>query len=150
MPHKLPTSFWTLLLVGLIFANVSVYKTIFAPRVLTVTVLGVGKGNATLLQTPTRKTILIDTGPDASILRALGGTLPMWRRDIDAVILTSSAAGSAGGLPSVQSRYHVSQIIRIGGADTPYGSTFELESSRIQIFAPSLFTLNYETLKPDL
>ncbi len=145
MPYTLPRGFYWILFALFIVANVNVYRAIFAPQVLAVTVLEVGKGDATLLQTQTGKTILIDTGPDASILRALGSALPMWQRKIDAVILTSSGARSAGGLPSLQSRYHISKIIRIGNAVTPYGSYFLFDTSRIEILAPSTFTISYGT-----
>jgi glyoxylase-like metal-dependent hydrolase (beta-lactamase superfamily II) len=141
MQYKLPNSFYAAVCVVLIAANMGVYRAIFAPQMLTVTVLEVWKGNATLLQSPRGETLLIDTGPDASILRALGENLPMWQRDIDAVILTSSAARSAGGLPTVQSRYHISKIIRIGGISTPYGTSFVFDSSRIEILAPATLTI---------
>ena len=77
MPYKIPRSFYWILFVVLIFANAGIYRAIFAEHVLVVNVLEVGKGDAVLVQTPTRKTILIDTGPDASILRALGSALPI-------------------------------------------------------------------------
>jgi beta-lactamase superfamily II metal-dependent hydrolase len=105
-------SFYWILLVLLIAANVLFYKDVFAPAVLTVRVLDVGKGGATLVQTPSGKTLLIDTGPDASVLRALGTVLPMWQRSIDAVVLTSSAHSATGGLPEVQSRYRIRNLIR--------------------------------------
>jgi hypothetical protein len=56
----------------LIAANISIYRVIFAPRALEVSVLNVGKGNATPMRTPSKMTILVNAGPDASILRALG------------------------------------------------------------------------------
>ena len=142
MPYKIPRSFYWILFVVLIFANAGIYRAIFAEHVLVVNVLEVGKGDAVLVQTPTRKTILIDTGPDASILRALGSALPMWQREIDTVILTSSAARSAGGLSAVQSRYHISKIIRIGNVTTPYGSSFVFYNSHIQILAPAVITIS--------
>jgi beta-lactamase superfamily II metal-dependent hydrolase len=105
-------SFYWILFLLLVAGNIIVYRELFAPSVLEVSVLDVGKGDAVLVQTPSNKTLLIDTGPDASILRALGSKLPFWQRDIDAVIITSSAAGSAGGLPEVESRYHIATLIR--------------------------------------
>ena len=114
---------------------------------LTVTVLEVGpvdkQGHATLVRSPNGKTVLIDTGPDASILRALGSALPLWQRRIDAVVLTSSAARSAGGLPAVQSRYRISKIIHIGNALVPYGTSFLFDGSYIKIIAPAALTISY-------
>ncbi|MDO8593760.1 MAG: hypothetical protein Q7R59_02600 [bacterium] len=127
-------------------ANISVYHAILVPRVLTVTVLAVGpvdkQNRTTLLHSPRGETLLIDTGPDASILRALGTALPMWQREIDAVILTSSAARSAGGLPTVQSRYRISKIIHIGDATTPYGYSLVFDTSIIKILAPSIYSIS--------
>src|SRR3989344_2937998 len=110
MWRELPRSFYTVFFFIFIAGNINVYQAILAPPVLEMTVLEVGKGNAVLVHTPHDKTILIDAGPDASILRALGSALPMWQREIDTVILTSSASRSAGGLSAVQSRYHISKI----------------------------------------
>ena len=114
MPHERLTSFYLILFFILIAANVSVYRTIFIGQALEVTVLDVGeKGSATLVRAPGGATILIDTGPDASILRALGEALPPWQRNIDAVILTSTKKASGGGLPDVLNRYDVAQQVTL-------------------------------------
>jgi beta-lactamase superfamily II metal-dependent hydrolase len=112
MSREVSTGFYLLLFVALLFGTVSVYRTIFAPPVLEVRVLEVGKGTAVFMKSPGGRTVLVDTGSDASILRALGSVLPMWQRRLDAVILTSKSSASIGGLPDVQSRYKVSQVIR--------------------------------------
>ncbi len=109
-------SFYLFLAGGLLLANVSLYRAIFAPHALQVRVLDVGKGDATLVRTPDGATLLIDTGPDASILRALGTALPPWQRTIDAVILTNAKKPSAGGLPDVLSRYRVAQRVALAGS----------------------------------
>ena len=46
------TGFYLLLFIGLVFGNISVYKTIFAPPVLEVRILEAGKGSAILLRGP--------------------------------------------------------------------------------------------------
>src|SRR3989344_7589612 len=97
MWRELPRSFYIVFFFIFIAGNISVYQAILAPPVLEVAVLEVGKGNAVLVHTSHDKIILIDTGPDASILRALGSALPMWQRDIDAVILTSPAPPPSAG-----------------------------------------------------
>lgn len=142
MRRELPRGFYIGLFFVLIAGNINAYKAILAPRALTVNVLEAGKGKAVLVSTPNSKTILIDTGPDASTLRALGESLPVWQRDIDAVILTSSAAGYAGGLPAVEARYRISKLIRIGGKDIPYGTSITFDGSRIEITAPATLTIS--------
>ena len=109
---RVPTWIYFLIFIGLLIGNVKVYQTIFAEPVLKVAILEAGKSNAVLVKSPGGNTVLIDTGSDASILRALGGALPMWQRKIDAIILTSAAASNAGGLPEVQDRYRVGTLIR--------------------------------------
>jgi len=114
MPRVLPTSVYILLIFILIVMNVSVYRTILAPRVPEIQVLDVGeKGSAILVRSPSGATILIDTGSDASILRALGTALLPWQRRIDVVILTGTKKASVGGLPDVLRRYTVGQQITI-------------------------------------
>ena len=113
VPRNVPIQ--SISIVILIAANILLYQTIFAPKELTVTSFEVGKGSATLVRSANGKIILIDTGSDASILRALGKKLLPWQRTIDIVLLTSASADSAGGLPEVLNRYRVLNIVRFGG-----------------------------------
>jgi beta-lactamase superfamily II metal-dependent hydrolase len=114
MSRVLPTSFYVVILVVLVAANVYFYRALFTSDNLEIKVLDVGeKGSATLVRAPGGATILIDTGPDASILRALGTALPPWQRRIDLVILTSTKKSSVGGLPDVLSRYKVARQLAI-------------------------------------
>ncbi|MHB8710285.1 MAG: ComEC/Rec2 family competence protein [Minisyncoccota bacterium] len=141
--RPLPTSLYVLLLCVLIAANVNIYKIIFAPRVLEVTVLEVGKGTAALVCTPKGRSILIDAGPDASILRALGEALPMWQRSIDAIILTGTKSSFVGGLAEVVSRYHVSTIMHFGDKVAPYGTSLTFDDSHIKIISPDILSISY-------
>lgn len=143
MWRELPRSFYTVLFFILIAGNIGVYQAILAPPALEMTILEVGKGNAVLVHTPDGKTILVDTGPDAGILRALGLALPMWQRSIDAVILTGTKTSFVGGLPEVQDRYRVSKIMRIGNTTTPYGTSFMFDNARIKIIAPATLSIFY-------
>ena len=127
----------------LMAANIFVYRTTVAPRVLKVSVLEVGKGNAILIQSPSEKTFLIDVGPDASILRALGEALPMWQRNIDAVILTGTKNSFVGGLPEVENRYRVGALMHFGDAVVPYGTSLTFDGFRIEIISPGTLTVSY-------
>lgn len=141
MLRELPVTLYLFIIFGLIAANFFIFRDILAPRMLVVTALEVGKGSATLVQTPDKKTILIDTGPDASILRALGLALPPWRRTIDAVILTSGKAGMTGGLADVTSRYHAPTLIRFGSSAFPYGASLKFNGISITVLAPNVYTI---------
>ena len=114
MLRSLPRWWYVLFLCLLLAANIDIYKTVFAPRVLEVEVLPIGKGDAILARAPSGTTLLIDTGADASILRALGAALPEWQRHIDAVVLTSENAVSSGALPEVMQRYRIGTLLRSG------------------------------------
>ncbi len=148
MPRDLPLRFWIISLCVLVAANIAVYRAVFAPRVLTISVSDTGKGRAALVRTPGGKTLLIDTGPDAGILRTLGTVLPPWQRSIDAVILTSDKAAQVGGLQSVQSRYSTASVLRIGTAATPYGATLIFDPITLitlTTLAPGQSTLLYRS-----
>lgn len=63
-----------------------------------VAVLDVGNGDALLFAGPAGA-VLVDGGPSPARLQAaVGERLPPWRRRLDAVILTTGAAGQVGGL----------------------------------------------------
>lgn len=113
MLRTLPVGFYLLLLLILIVANISFYRTLSTTRAIEVRALDVGEGDATLVRMPNGATILINTGPDASILRALGSTLPPWQREIDLVLLTGTEKKEVGGLPDVLNRYAVQQQMTI-------------------------------------
>lgn len=138
------TSFYLLLLCGLIVANTYLYKTIFAPPVLEVSVRTAGKGNVTIVRTPHHKTLLIDTGSDASTLRALGEILPPWQRNIDAVVLTGDKTSFTGGLPTIESRYKIKDRITIGDHNIPYGATLDFDKDvSLIIIAPGTYSISY-------
>lgn len=139
MSRELPKSFYLLLFVVLVAGNISVYREIFAPEVLRVVVLGVGKkGSAVLVQSPSGATILIDTGPDASILRALGRELPPWQRKIDVVLLTSEKSSATGGLADVTTHYRVKNVVRSG-------TRFSFGNISINILSLGTFAIFYDT-----
>ncbi|MDE1919237.1 MAG: hypothetical protein KGH56_00905 [Patescibacteria group bacterium] len=97
----------------LLAANAVLYNALFTPHKPSVTVFPVGKeGRAALIQSSSDSLFLIDAGPDAGILRALGSAVPPWRHSIDAVLLTDASAKISGGLPDVLRRYHVLALLR--------------------------------------
>ncbi len=142
MASALSKSFYAVLFFILIAANICIYQTVFAPRMLTIAILDVGKGDAVLIRTPNNKTLLVDAGPDASILRALGTALPEWQRNIDVIALTGTKSNSVGGLPEVLQKYHVQTVLHFG-ADIPYGTSFALDSTHIKIIAPDRLDISY-------
>ncbi|MFA4942340.1 MAG: ComEC/Rec2 family competence protein [Patescibacteria group bacterium] len=76
--------------------------------------LDVGQGDAVLIRTSTGKNILIDGGPDNSILEKLGRILPYTDRKIDVIILTHPHADHLIGLNAILDRYLVNTVIYTG------------------------------------
>jgi beta-lactamase superfamily II metal-dependent hydrolase len=138
------TSFYLLLFCGLIVANIYLYEKIFASPVLEVSVRTAGKGSVTIVRTPHHQTLLIDTGSDASILRALGEVLPPWQRNIDTVVLTGDKTSFTGGLSTIKSRYRIPDPLVIGGVAASYGSQLTFDTTTlITVIAPGTFTISH-------
>lgn len=78
--------------------------------------LDVGQGDAIFVQTPSGRQILIDGGPDSTILRRLGEVMPLYDRSLDLVVLTHPDADHLSGLNSVLGRYEVNLIWETGMA----------------------------------
>lgn len=75
----------------------------------------VGQGDATFIQTPAGRQILIDGGNYPSRLRAhLGRHVPFWDRDLDLVVATHADADHVRGLADVFARYRVGRLITNG------------------------------------
>lgn len=82
---------------------------------LHVAFLDVGQGDATLIQTPAGRQILVDGGQFPSRLMAhLGDQLPFWDRQIDLVVATHPDDDHVAGLTAVFDRYAVDQLITNG------------------------------------
>ncbi|MEY4744709.1 MAG: hypothetical protein RL272_654 [Candidatus Parcubacteria bacterium] len=98
-------------------------KLVVADPRLTVTVFDVGQGDAILVQCG-RRQLLIDGGPDASVLAGLGRSMPLFDRDIDAAVLTHPHADHFIGLVSVIGRYRVRRLFvsRMEGRAPEFGA----------------------------
>ncbi len=75
----------------------------------------VAQGEAILIGTPDRKTILIDGGLDATSLgQELAKRLPFWQRSLDVVMLTTTRPDHMAGLQDIVSRYQVGEVLDAG------------------------------------
>lgn len=72
--------------------------------------LDIGQGDATLIQTNQYKNILIDGGPDLSLIYQLGKVLPFYEKHIDLMILTHPDQDHMYGLIEVLKRYQVDEL----------------------------------------
>jgi len=84
------------------------------PQFLEVTFFDVGQGDAIFIETPQSHQILIDGGPDSTILEKLGKEMPFWDNTLDLVILTHPEHDHYAGLITVLKRYQVKNILWTG------------------------------------
>jgi len=78
---------------------------------LCIAYLDVGQGDASFIESPTGVQVLIDGGPNESVLRELSAVMGTFDRTIDIVVATHPDADHIGGLVDVLDRYQVSMII---------------------------------------
>lgn len=83
----------------------------FSDKNLEVYFFDVGQGDGVYLRTPENEDILIDGGPDATILTKLGKVMPFFDRKIELIILSHPQADHLSGLVDVIERYEVGKII---------------------------------------
>ena len=76
--------------------------------------LNVGQGDAEYIKTPGGKDILIDGGPDTSVLNELGKVMDFGDREINLVILTHPHADHLTGLLEVLKRYKIDEVWETG------------------------------------
>ena len=81
---------------------------------LKVEVLDIGQGDSIFIQTPDRRSILVDGGPGTSVMEKLSHELPFWNKNLDVVILTHPDQDHLLGLFSVLERYKVDYIVWTG------------------------------------
>lgn len=76
--------------------------------------LDVGQGDAALIRTPAGDDILIDGGPDKTILEKLGEYLPFYDQKIELMILTHPHSDHVTGLVEALKKYQVDRILMTG------------------------------------
>ncbi len=96
-----------------VFAWSFVYELSHGP-LLEVNFFDVGQGDAAFIETPAGHQIIIDGGPDNSILEKLGEEMPFWDRTIDLVVLTHPEHDHISGLLEVLERYEVEKVLWTG------------------------------------
>ena len=82
-----------------------------------VSVLDVGQGDALLIQTPERKTVLIDAGIGSVVMGPLGEKMGFFDKTIDLFILTHPDRDHFGGILDVMGSYTIKKALLSGIAD---------------------------------
>jgi len=99
-----------------IFVGIAVVSMVYAfgffhPNELRVTFLDVGQGDAILITAPNGRELLIDSGPDQSVLDQLGTTKSFFDRTIDIVMATHSDKDHIGGFPYLFDQFTIPMVI---------------------------------------
>lgn len=117
---------------GLVAAGLwGVVYTHYTHTYLFVSFLNVGQGDAIFIQSPAGRQVLVDGGPDRSVIRELSAVMPWYDRTIDVVIATHPDSDHIAGLIDVFDRYAVSYVVRSDVAhDTPVAGAFEKSVAR--------------------
>lgn len=95
---------------------------------LTITFFDVGQGDSIFIEAPNGNRILIDGGPDRSVLGKLTSVMPFWDHSIDLVILTHPHADHVTGLVEALKRYDVGAVLE---SDPKYSTPEYLEWHRL-------------------
>lgn len=72
----------------------------------------VGQGDAAYVRFADGRDMLVDGGPDTSVLSCLGRHMPFWDREINLVVNTHPQSDHLKGLISVLDRYKVDSVVR--------------------------------------
>ncbi len=107
---------------------------------LEVDFLDVGQGDATLIKISSGPIILIDGGPDNSIIKRLGENMSNQKRQIDLIIISHFHDDHITGLIEVLKRYEVKKIIY--QADSPSSKIWEIFLSTVKNKSIPLVTLD--------
>jgi competence protein ComEC len=92
--------------------------TLRSPPTLKVSVLNVGQGDSILLQGPTGKTLLVDSGPTSVVIDDLQTELGPLNHHIDMLLETHPDSDHITGFEYVFQKYSVSQFMTPGIPDT--------------------------------
>jgi competence protein ComEC len=105
------------MLAALVLVSIGVWSAVLAsapPGELTVAVMDVGQGDSIFIESPTGVQVVIDGGPDDSVLADLPTLMSAGDRTLDAVIETHPDADHIAGLVDLMNRYSVKNFIEPG------------------------------------
>ena len=105
------------LLIGLSGFAIFIWTAIFnfnSQKTLAVDFLNVGQGDAILIRAPENKEILIDAGPNSSLLNQISKKLPFYNKTIEGIIITHPDNDHIAGFTPLLERYKVLFIIYTG------------------------------------
>lgn len=81
---------------------------------LEIVMLNIGQGDAIYIRTPNGYDILIDGGPDRTVIQELGSVMPPFDHTLDLVIASHPDADHIGGLAELTDSYTINTYIHSG------------------------------------
>jgi len=120
MDETKQSKFGPLILAILVVVLLSLGYTLTQPAsaTLKLTFLDVGQGDAELAVTPKGQDILIDGGPNDSVVAKLDKNIPFYSHKLDAVVLTHPHADHVAGLVAVVNKYQIDKVYMSGVTHT--------------------------------
>jgi len=105
-----------LFVVVLLVLNFFAWQEVFRlnSRTLKVSFFDVGQGDSIFIESSRGNLILIDGGPDSTVLEKLREEIPFFRRKIDLVVLTHAHADHYVGLIDVLEKYRIENVLWTG------------------------------------
>jgi competence protein ComEC len=107
-------------LLVLIIINALIFYSVYylSDANLTVAFLDVGQGDAIFVKAPGGHQMLVDGGPNGSVLRELGKVMPFYDRSIDVLVATHADQDHIGGLVEVLKRFKVDLFVETYATST--------------------------------
>lgn len=103
-------------------------------KLLTVAFLNVRQGDSIYIESPNGYQMIVDGGPDATVLRELGSVMPFYDRSIDILVATHPDKDHIAGLVDVMQNFSVGGMLRPElDSDTSVYKLFESTLTRLDI-----------------
>jgi competence protein ComEC len=85
--------------------------------ILTVAFLNIGQGNATFIESPTGTQVIVDGGPNKTLMREISSVIPWYDRHIDMLIVTHPDRDHYEGFISLLDKYSADAFMESGIKD---------------------------------
>ncbi|TAK57338.1 MBL fold metallo-hydrolase [Patescibacteria group bacterium] len=108
---------WLVAVAVLLASNIFIWYAVFYEDhggLLTVAFLDIGQGDAIFIEAPNGNQLIMDGGPDRSLLRELSKVLPFYDHSIDMLVVTNPDTDHFAGFIDVLKNYEVEKVIEPG------------------------------------